>query len=174
MSPKIIIPIYNDSSKYRLIQSRWNKDLRCNVDEKPMILLNNNWPIKTSIRIDEEGLTVLTCQYHDWGEDKLSLFSPQSPNGNILNAQQLDQLASCVKIPQISTPTKAMAYCTNYLWFNVVMVFPELTTWTSLHIVILARLLSFFWCMRIQKLLDGMIFTYYYNKKLHQNKYHLN
>ena len=93
-----------------------------------MILLDKNWFIRLSIQIYEESSTVINCQYHDGEEDKLSLFSPQSSNSHILNAQQSDQLAPCVKIPQISTPTKAMAYCTNYLWFNVVMVFPELTT----------------------------------------------
>ena len=55
MSPKIIIPIYTDSPKYRLIQSSWNQYFCCNVDEKPTILLNNNWPIKPSIQIDKEG-----------------------------------------------------------------------------------------------------------------------
>ena len=106
MLPKIRIPLYTESSNYRLIQSIWNQYFCCNVDEYPTIITNKNWPIKPRIRIDEEGLTVLTWQYHDGGEDKLSLFIPQSPNGHIFNAKQSDQLAPCVKIPRISSPEK--------------------------------------------------------------------
>ena len=92
-----------------------------------MILLDKNWFIRLSIQIYEESSTVINCQYHDGEEDKLSLFSPQSSNSHILNAQQSDQLALCLKIPRISTPKKAIAYCTKFSMVQCRSVFPELT-----------------------------------------------
>ena len=85
MLPKIIVPLYTDDRKYRMVQSAWNEYFRQNVEEYPLILLNKNWKIKPSIIIDTEELQVLTYRYHSRGEDKLTLFSSQSPNGNILN-----------------------------------------------------------------------------------------
>ena len=88
--------------------------MRSNVDTYLTILLDKECRIKPTVLIDEEGIRALTCQYHDGGEDKLALFSPQSPNGYILNAQQSDQLAHLVKIPRISSQTKAMSYSTKF------------------------------------------------------------
>ena len=76
--------------------------------------MNDNWPIKPSIKIDVDGVHILTCKYHDNGDDKLYLFSPKSPSGHILNAKQADQLSHCVKIPRISKQTKAKKYCTKF------------------------------------------------------------
>ena len=104
----------------------------------------------------------------------MSLFIPQYLNGHILNAQQPDQLAPCVKIPRISSPTKTMAYCTQ---FSMVKGWSDSYGFDTMIITShsdLAIFIGFFRCMRIQQFLDGMIFTYFYNIKAHQNKYHLN
>jgi hypothetical protein len=62
----------------------------------------------------EDGVHVLTCKYHNGGEDKLSLFTPQSPSNHIFNADIPDQLSHCVKIPRITKPMKAKKYNTTF------------------------------------------------------------
>ena len=76
--------------------------------------MNDKWKIQPSIIVDESGIHVLTCQYHNGGQDKLYFYTPQSPSGHILNAVQSDQLAHCVKIPRISRQTKALKFSTKF------------------------------------------------------------
>ena len=113
--PKVLLPLYTDPSQYRLVHFSWNQYYRSTPEDYPTILLNKKWPVKPSVQLNVDGcLEILTCQYHNGGEDKLTLFSPQSPNGHILNANQSDQLSPCVNIPRIVSSTKAMKYCTKF------------------------------------------------------------
>ena len=112
--PKIMLDCYSDKKKYRFIQSSWSGYFQESFDNYTEILLNKNWKIQPSVIIDDRGIHVLTCKYHDNGNDKLYCFPPRSPNGHILNAMQSDQLAHCVRIPRISRPTKALKYSTKF------------------------------------------------------------
>ena len=112
MLPKVLIKLYSKHQKYRFVQSSWNQYFGLD-GEYPEIMLNSNWPIKPSVKFDNKGMHILTCRYHNNGDDKLYLFPPRSPSGHILNAKQSDQLSHCVKVPRISKPTKAMKYCTK-------------------------------------------------------------
>ena len=121
--PKIILITYTDKAKHRFVQSSWNQYFQINNDY-PKILLNNEWVVQPSIVLDLSGLLLLTCKYHNGGEDKQYFFTPKSPKRDILNAAQSDQLAPCVKVPRISKPTKAMKYCTK---------FSMVQCWSSYH-----------------------------------------
>ena len=107
----INLPLFHQ--KYNKVHHSWDMYNR-NANEYDLILLNDEWKIKPSIVIDENGVHVLTCKYHDGGEDKLSLFTPQSPSKNIFNADISDQLSHCVKIPRITKPMKAKKYNTTF------------------------------------------------------------
>ena len=97
---KVDLKLYTDNARYRYVNSCWNQYFR--EDNKyPTILLKENWPIKPSIIIDEDGVHILTCKQYDGGHDKLTLYPPQSPYNHILNARQPDQLTQCVQIPRI-------------------------------------------------------------------------
>ena len=69
--------------------------------------MNDDWKIKPSILLSTNGVEVLTCKYHNGGEDKLTLFPPQSASDHILNAQQTDQLSPIVRISRITKQTQA-------------------------------------------------------------------
>ena len=113
MLTKINLKLYTDSSKYRMVYSCWNKFFRENNDYST-ILLNDDWPVKPSIIMDEHGVHVLTCKHHNGGHDKLTLYPPRSPNHHNLNALQSDQLSHCVQVPRISRPMKPMKYSTKF------------------------------------------------------------
>ena len=57
MLTKINLKLYTDSSQYRMVYSCWNKFLRENNDYST-ILLNDDWPVKPSIIMDEHGVHV--------------------------------------------------------------------------------------------------------------------
>ena len=109
----VIFKLYSSYILYSTVITSWSGYLREHNDY-PTILLNNNWIIKPSLIINNEGLHVSTCKYHNNGESKLTLVSPESPYNHILNAKISDQLAHCVKIPRISKQMKAMKYCTKF------------------------------------------------------------
>ena len=113
MLPKVIIPLYSDKNKYQHISSSWNGFFRSNNDY-PCLLLNDEWKIKPSLIIDEEGCNVLTCRHHNGGEDKMYCFAPECPSKTKLNSTYSDQLSHCVKIPRISRPTIASKYTTKF------------------------------------------------------------
>lgn len=77
-------------------------------------MLNKNWTVQPSIILDENGLRIMTCKFHNGGKDKLTLFTPQSPNKYIFNAECTDQLAHCVQIPRVTKSVKPMKYCTKF------------------------------------------------------------
>jgi predicted GIY-YIG superfamily endonuclease len=111
---KVNLPLFSDPSKYRLVQHTWSKYFRLGDDYRT-ILLNNDWQIKPSILLREDGgVAVLTCKYHGGGEDRLALYPPESPNDHIFNAEQSDQLAHFVKIPRITKPMQPKAYSTMF------------------------------------------------------------
>ena len=113
MLPKIIVPCFSDAKKHKFIQSSWNNYFDIN-DNYPCILVKKSWPTKLSVLLDDNGLHVLACKHHNSGEDRLNLFLPKSTCGHVLNAQQSDQLAHCVKIPRTSKHTQAKAYCAKF------------------------------------------------------------
>ena len=101
MLPKIIIPTYSDKDRYRFVSSSWDGYYKPN-NIYPKLLLNDKWLIKPSMIWDEDVCSLVTCQFHDNGEDKLYYFAPECPSQLILNSTQSDQLDHCVKIPPIS------------------------------------------------------------------------
>jgi len=110
---KVVLKTYSDKKLFKNVASSWNGYFR-NNDDYPDILLNKKWKVKPSVLIDEEGCNVLTCKYHNKGEDKLYFFAPECPHKTKLNSMHSDQLAHCVKIPRISRPTKALKYSTKF------------------------------------------------------------
>lgn len=111
--PKVVIDVYSDKSKFKNVSSSWNGYFRTS-NSYPDLLLNDEWKIKPSIIIDEEGCNILTCKFHDKGEDKLYCYAPECPHKGNLNSVYSDQLAHCVKIPRISRPTIASKYSTKF------------------------------------------------------------
>ena len=57
----------------KTVQSSWNQYFRFKNDY-PTILLNEKWPIKPSVLLDEDGLHVTTCKFHDEGDNKMYFF----------------------------------------------------------------------------------------------------
>lgn len=112
MLPKIVLPLWN-SSLYNRVQYSCNQYFS-DENDYPTILLNDKWVVKPSIKIGDDGVVVITCKYHDNGQDRLTLFAPRSPHQHILNAKQPDQLAHCITIPRVSKQTQAKQYCTKF------------------------------------------------------------
>jgi hypothetical protein len=102
-----------NAKKYRLVQSCSNRYFREN-DDWATILLNPDWRVKPSVLLENGCLQVLTCKWHDGGNDKLTLYPPQSPHGHVLNAEQSDQLAPVVRKHRVTRPMKASKYCTVF------------------------------------------------------------
>ena len=111
--PKVVIKVYSDKKDYNKVSSSWNGYFRLD-NSYPDILLNDQWEIKPSILIDEDGYNILTCKFHDKGEDKLYCYAPECPQSGNLNSMYSDQLAHCVKCPRISRPTIASKYSTKF------------------------------------------------------------
>ena len=111
--PKVVINVYSDKDKFKNVSSSWNGYFRTD-NSYPDLLLNDKWKIKPSIIIDEEGCYILTCKFHDKGEDKMYCYAPECPQKGNLNSIYSDQLAHCVKIPRISRPTIASKYSTKF------------------------------------------------------------
>ena len=99
--PKVVIKVYSDKKDYNKVSSSWNGYFRLD-NSYPDILLNYQWEIKPSILIHEDGYNILTCKFHDKGEDKLYCYAPECPQNGNLNSMYSDQLAHCVKVPRIS------------------------------------------------------------------------
>ena len=114
MLPKVLLSTYTNKNQHRYLRSTWNGYYRQSNDEYPDLLLNTKWKIRPSVLLDKNSLSVLTCRFHDNGEDKLYLYPPESPNEYILNATKSDQLSHCVQVPRITKQTKASAYCTKF------------------------------------------------------------
>ena len=116
--PRVNLTLYSDASNYRLVHSCTNNYFR-DDDQYARIMLNEEWVVKPSIVLEDGCLKVITCKWHDGGHDKLTLYAPQSPHGHVLNAEQSDQLAPCVRKHQVSKPMKAYKYCTKFQMFQV-------------------------------------------------------
>ena len=113
MLSKITLPLYSDAKDYRLVH--WSSNqyyLRYN--KYSTIMLNNNWTVQPSVILNKNGLQIMTCKYHNKGKDKLTLFTPQSPNKHIFNSTYTDQLAHCIQIPRVTKSVKPMKYCTKF------------------------------------------------------------
>lgn len=113
MLPKVILPLYSGSNKYRLVH--WScSQYFLQYGNYTTIMLNDKWPVPPSVILDSNGLKVLTCKSHDGGQDKMTLFTPRSPSIHIFNAEQSDQLAPCVQISRVTKSVKAKKYCTKF------------------------------------------------------------
>ena len=84
-----------------------------------MLNSSKNWRVKPSVLLEDGSLQVITCKWHHGGQDKLTLYAPQSPLGHIFNAEPSDQLASCVRKHRVSKQMKAYQYCTKFQMFRV-------------------------------------------------------
>ena len=83
-----------------------------------MIMLNPNWKVKPTILLEACGVQVLTCKWHDKGQDKLTCYIAHSPHGHVLNAQKSDQLAPCIRKHRVTKQMKASKYCTKFQMFQ--------------------------------------------------------
>ena len=113
MLPKVILILYSNANQYRFVQSSSNRYF-CENCEYPMIMLNEYWRVKPSVILEDGHLKIITCKYHDGGNDKLTLFAPESPHGHIFNAEISDQLAPCVRKHRVSKQMKAHKFCTKH------------------------------------------------------------
>ena len=79
MLPKIIIPLYSSTHKYKRVHWSCSNQYYLSYNNDLTIMLNDKWPVQPSVILDKDGLQVMTCKYHNKGKDKLTLFTPQSP-----------------------------------------------------------------------------------------------
>ena len=65
--PRLMLPLFIKSSKYRLVWLIWEQYL-CEVDYYSKILLNGKWIVKPSIFFYGYGVQVLIYNFHNGGQ----------------------------------------------------------------------------------------------------------
>ena len=113
MLPRVILPLYSGSKKYRLVHWTSNQ-YRIHYNNYQTMMLNDDWGVTPCAILDKDGLEVCICKTHNDGQDRMTLFPPRSPNDHIFNAEQADQLAPCVQVPRVTKSMMAMKYCTKF------------------------------------------------------------
>ena len=68
--------VINKLNKYFNINNKYSK-----------FILNKNWTIKPSLKIDNDGVCALTCKHHENGDNKIYILSPKSLSRHILNSK---------------------------------------------------------------------------------------
>ena len=119
MIPMVNLTMYSPQTGKEYVNVHWCSNCYFRVDDGyATIMLNPEWKVKPTLLIENGCLQALTCKFHDGGEDKMVLHAPQSPHDHILNAEQSDQLAPCVRKHRVAKPMVASEFCTKFAMYQ--------------------------------------------------------